>query len=195
MAKKEYRNAIRSRNLIKQSLMELVKDNGIDDLTVTAVVNKAGVNRGTFYNHYSSLADVQDDIENDIADAFALIIKRTKEHPEAGPAVFYDDLTTYLKAHEDSFRSLCRYVPETLFQQMKSKIVEVVRASVFAEHPEVANNHHIYMALIISVNGLAETYMDYFSGRIDTDLDEIKHVMLTLSDRIAAAMPKQENQN
>lgn len=188
MSRKEYRNSVRSRMLIKQALLELVKENGIDSLTVTAVVNKAGVNRGTFYNHYKSLEEVQADFENDVANALAAIVKRSQEHPENGAAVFYDDLTEYLKKHEETFRSLARYVPDSVFKQMKAKIVQVVQECIVAEHPEIRNNHHIYMAIIISINGLAETYLDYFTGRVDTTLDEIRHVIIILSDRITASL-------
>lgn len=58
MAKAEYRSAVRSRKLIKAALAELLQEKPLDKITVTEVVNRAQINRGTFYAHYSDIPDV-----------------------------------------------------------------------------------------------------------------------------------------
>lgn len=58
MAKAEYRSAIRSRKLIKEALADLLQEKPLDKITVTDVVNRAQINRGTFYAHYADIPDV-----------------------------------------------------------------------------------------------------------------------------------------
>ncbi len=67
--KAEYRSAIRSRKLIRQAYVELIKEKDIDKITVMDVVNKADINRGTFYAHYKSVFDVSEQIGNEILSA------------------------------------------------------------------------------------------------------------------------------
>jgi len=54
MAKAEYRSAVRSRRLIHTALADLLLEKPLDKITVTDVVNRAEINRGTFYLHYRS---------------------------------------------------------------------------------------------------------------------------------------------
>ena len=58
MAKAEYRSAVRSRKLIKAALADLLQEKPLDKITVTDVVNRAQINRGTFYAHYTDIPDV-----------------------------------------------------------------------------------------------------------------------------------------
>ena len=51
MAKAEYRSAIRSRKLINEALADLLTEKPLDKITVTDVVSRADINRGTFYAH------------------------------------------------------------------------------------------------------------------------------------------------
>jgi AcrR family transcriptional regulator len=65
MAKAEYRNAIRSRKLIKQAFLELMQEKDIDKISIKDIVTKADINRGTFYAHYSNTRAVIEQIENE----------------------------------------------------------------------------------------------------------------------------------
>ena len=58
MAKAEYRSALRSRKLIKEALADLLQAPPLDKITVTDVVKRAQINRGTFYAHYADIPDV-----------------------------------------------------------------------------------------------------------------------------------------
>ena len=58
MAKAEYRSAIRSRKLINEALVDLLLEKQLDKITVTDVVKRAEINRGTFYAHYKDIKDV-----------------------------------------------------------------------------------------------------------------------------------------
>ena len=48
MAKAEYKSAIRSRRMIQHALVELLQEKELDKITVTDIVTRADINRGTF---------------------------------------------------------------------------------------------------------------------------------------------------
>ena len=47
--KAEYRNSIRSKTLIRNALLSLMQEKEFEKITVTDIVSKADINRGTFY--------------------------------------------------------------------------------------------------------------------------------------------------
>jgi len=60
------RRSIRSRALLRDALAaEVVESGDIAHVTVTAVAERAGVTRRTFYSHYADIADLVNCIEDD----------------------------------------------------------------------------------------------------------------------------------
>jgi len=68
MKEKEYKNALRSKRLIRQAFAELMEEKSIDKITVTDIIKRADINRGTFYAHYENARAVIVQIENEIID-------------------------------------------------------------------------------------------------------------------------------
>ena len=67
MSQTEGLRALRTRTLVQTAAMELCEDGGFDELTVTALVDRAMVSRATFYRYYRDKYDV---IEKICAAAF-----------------------------------------------------------------------------------------------------------------------------
>lgn len=68
MEKKRNRNAVRSVNLMMQAYFELLSITPSEKITVTAIVNKAGLNRSTFYAHFTCPNDVHKLLERRLVD-------------------------------------------------------------------------------------------------------------------------------
>lgn len=49
--------AVKTKNKLANSLIELLKTNNIDNLTISDIVEKCGVNRQTFYYHFKDMND------------------------------------------------------------------------------------------------------------------------------------------
>ncbi|MNK27322.1 Bacterial regulatory protein, tetR family [compost metagenome] len=54
------RRIIRTKQMLREALMELIEQNGYDGISVSQLTEKAGLNRGTFYLHYRDLQDLLD---------------------------------------------------------------------------------------------------------------------------------------
>ncbi|MEK3889460.1 TetR/AcrR family transcriptional regulator [Bacillus sp. FSL K6-3431] len=55
--------SVRSRKLIEQALTDILSNQGIKELTVKNLSQKAGINRGTFYLHYKDIFDLIEQTE------------------------------------------------------------------------------------------------------------------------------------
>lgn len=72
------RRIIYTKKVIKESLIELLHDNEIHEITVTDICKKADINRGTFYTHYKDAYDLLQSIEDELFDQ---ILKYVMETP------------------------------------------------------------------------------------------------------------------
>ena len=69
-SKAEYRSAIRSRKLIKTAFMELAAEKEISKITVKDIADRADINRGTFYCHYTDIYDLLHQMEEEMLEDF-----------------------------------------------------------------------------------------------------------------------------
>ena len=64
--KKQDRRTRYTRQTIKDTFLELLKQKSFTKITVTEICKNAEINRGTFYLHYYDIHDVLSDIFNDM---------------------------------------------------------------------------------------------------------------------------------
>ena len=62
----EDRRARRSRKLLKESLLELMKRKSFADISVRDITDAADMNRATFYLHYSGTTELLQSVEEDL---------------------------------------------------------------------------------------------------------------------------------
>ena len=67
--KSSHKNAARSRHLIKQAFAELLNEKDMAKITVTDIVERANISRGTFYAHYLDVYDLYTAILSNIVEA------------------------------------------------------------------------------------------------------------------------------
>ena len=65
--KKENQRIMITRRLLKENLIELLKEKSIDKISVTELCQRAEINRSTFYAHYSAPKDALLEIKRDFA--------------------------------------------------------------------------------------------------------------------------------
>lgn len=63
---KSNRQILRSKNLIENAVIELLKKKRIDQITVKNLCELCNINRGTFYNHYVDIYDLMNQLENNL---------------------------------------------------------------------------------------------------------------------------------
>ena len=69
-APREDRRSRRSKRLLKQGLLELMKSKRFNEISARNITDRMDLNRGTFYLHYTDttelLQSIEDDLENDV---------------------------------------------------------------------------------------------------------------------------------
>ena len=106
MQKAEYRNAIRSKQLIHNAIAELLHEKPLDKITVSDVVRHANINRSTFYAHYENIPAVLNSL---LQQTFIPIINVLSENTlssEATPRIILKKYKCFLNLICNSTKNL-----------------------------------------------------------------------------------------
>lgn len=83
MQKKENRGVRKTKNQIKDSLLQLLEEKHIDKISVKELCEVADINRGTFYFHYHDIYELLTELENEFLKDFQDVISHQYETPLA----------------------------------------------------------------------------------------------------------------
>lgn len=73
-----------TRRLIREAMMELLSQKPIQNISVKELCQKAGINRGTFYTHYTDIYDLLAQLEDEmLADVQAALMPLLEDSPAA----------------------------------------------------------------------------------------------------------------
>ena len=183
MAKAEYRSALRSRKLIIDALADILQEKPLDKITVTEVVARAGINRGTFYAHYTDIPDV---IQHLIQDTFTKIrtaISRDPGQLHKLPEVLLSRIWEILSEDMDFYRKVMASSTASLMQQ---QLVEFM-IQYLLDNEEIFSpgNHREYeLTIRFCAGGLSNLYRDWFSGKLPYTLGELTRIGENMIRRI-----------
>ena len=172
MAKAEYRSALRSRKLINEALADILQEKPLDKITVTEVVARAGINRGTFYAHYTDIPDV---IQHLIQDTFTKISTAISQDPgqlRKLPEVLLSRIWEILSEDMDFYRKVMASSTAPLMQE---QLVEFM-IRYLLDHEELFSlgSHREYeLTIRFCAGGLSNLYRDWFSGKLDMSLETL----------------------
>jgi len=74
LSEKMDRRKLRTKNLLRKALLELIEEKGVDAITVSDITNRAGLNRGTFYLHYQDVSDLLEQNKSEVYEGLKEII-------------------------------------------------------------------------------------------------------------------------
>lgn len=78
MDKREDRRVTMTKRMLKDALIEMLKEKDIYHISIRELCERADVNRTTFYRYYSSQFDLLSDMERDLHDFLVKVIERNE---------------------------------------------------------------------------------------------------------------------
>ena len=105
--KAEYRSSLRSKRLIREALITMMRSKPFEKITITDIVRTADINRGTFYAHFRDIGEVLDSIKemalSDVKEAFSGL---SPDMVLANPRILFEALSSMLSKDSDYYRLL-----------------------------------------------------------------------------------------
>lgn len=149
--RKTDRRTIYTKNLIKDSLLDLLKKTPYEKITITAICKRSEITRATFYLHYNNIDEVLDETLDEalrlteLDTGFSVSPSHLFTGPESkiSSSPIAEDLDIYLPACQRA-ASDPKYQVLFLDETMSHHILEkLYRREKDKKIPEIMNTYHV----------------------------------------------------
>ena len=170
--KAEYRSSIRSKTMIKEAMLELLVEKPFDKITITDIVKKADINRGTFYAHYDNTAEVLKSISASVMDEIAAVFK-AKNNSDAlwNPRGYLKQISDFFLTNPTYFARLVATdtISEVLNDARHNAIKKILN-DLGMDLPE-SSKAQLSIILDYSISGICTLYTDILLEKIPVTLE------------------------
>jgi AcrR family transcriptional regulator len=176
--KAEYRSALRSKRLIRQAFVELLQEKDLEKITVTDIITRADINRGTFYAHYQDVRAVIEQIENEIIGKMLEFLGEFRhKNFFQNPLPLLLKVSRYIEEDQDFYRILINSKGAIPFlEKLKKIFIEYMKTD--SDIPESVKRSPDFM---VSTNffagGVVNLYQVWFRGETNYSLNELALVV------------------
>ncbi|MBQ6164051.1 MAG: TetR/AcrR family transcriptional regulator C-terminal domain-containing protein [Clostridia bacterium] len=188
----EYKSSIASKNQLKHAFAELLYQNPINKVTVTAVIAKAGVSRSTFYAHYNDIDDLLSAI---IREESARIIEITEStgigNIYLDPKPVLTAIADHLSADADYYKKL--YLSDKsgeFITSMKKAMTEKLLSEETTANLKSNNINELKVYCAFYVSAFLSVIVDRFIGEIDLPRQDMIEIVSSILERSFAPTEK-----
>ena len=175
------RRVIKTKRAIKNALMHLLNDRDINDITISDIAAQADINRKTFYNYYSGVHEVIDEMEDEIISHVdeALTDIDFIDNLE-NPYLIFEKLTSVISTDMDTFGYLLGMNTNV---GLLSKMVDLLKAKVKSVILPVVELDELRLNLMLEfmITGMVAVYKRWFNSDRRASIDEISRQMNILA--------------
>ncbi len=172
--KAEYRSAIRSRRMIREAYLELLKEKDLSKITVTDIVTRADLNRATFYAHYPDVRGVTEEIENEIIAKMLDVLKEFEfTNFFSNPTPLLLHLSRYLEEDADFYRTLIKANGSEIFMEKLKKVFTDYMLNDSDIPDDMRHSKMVSLRVCYFAGGVVNLYKQWFRGDLDCTLNDI----------------------
>jgi AcrR family transcriptional regulator len=174
--RKPYANAKRSEAALRQALIDEIREGKtVGTISISDLVKRANVNRGTFYNHYRNINDVVNDIELDLVNGTYDLWRAAKEDPRP-LETFFASVNAYVREGRNRYDGILSRLPTFIYKDVKTMSHQLCD-SIFSEF---TNDDENKRRLYIVMDGACNQYIDYLIGLNTWELEDISSSAIAL---------------
>lgn len=177
--KKEYRNVIRTKKMIRTAFMELLEEKKeIENISVTELAERADLSKSTFYYHYEDIFAVAEEIENELFDKLSAVLDQIKNSHTTDYDTPIKVVISFLKENEDMYRKAILSSSSQLFvDKLKSVLTKkILESREMVPHEQNASIRYVQVRFLS--NAFVDTLADYFKGILNIPLEQVGEIVL-----------------
>ena len=183
--KREYRNSIRTKKLIRAAFAELIGEKKrISNISVSELAERADIAKSTFYNHYEDVYAVADEMMRELTMGLNAIIDAMEADKTKDYSIYVKSIFAFLRENESLYRKVADS-PDAIF--FINKIKQVVTRRVFANisSPFLSKNKaERQVQITFLAHACVDTMVDYFRGDIALSFDDFEKIILGILSKM-----------
>lgn len=161
----------KTRNIIKKTFAEMLSEKKeLAKISVSELVRRAEINRGTFYSHYDDIYAVAEDYENEL---ISLFFSNAELIASTNTDKFIDLMFEYIKRNDEIYRMLCKsndfvMIMQKFMRLAANKIIEIINAS-----PEIVEREFITLEVNSFIEGFMFEYVKCCRDASENTIDDL----------------------
>lgn len=182
--KAEYKNAVRSKQLIRQAFFDLLQKKPAGKITVTDIVTTANINRGTFYAHYADIQALIETIETEFIEQLYAAISELKHIDLVNsPLNVLLRISDFIEQDVELYKKLVQSGVFTPFlSDLQEKLVEYLENTP-ATDSSIRSSMAFQARARFFASGAVSLYIAWLKGEIGGTLQQLA---FTLNDIIVS---------
>lgn len=184
---------MKTKRAIHAAMSKLLEDKPIDEITVTELSEAAEINRKTFYNYYSSVYMVAEEMEDEIVARFDETLRRIDfDTLLKDPQTTFNTLARLIASDLDFYGNILTNRNQVIFLQ---KIISSLKERVMTLYASQisADAELVEYVLEYIVAGMVSVYQRWFISGMKTDIEMLSRQISTLAVYGIAALLEEEN--
>lgn len=157
-----------TRECIRTALLSLLAVETFEQITVTKIINRAGVSRGGFYRNYASKEEVLREIGNGLFQYLMNLVLETKNYTDMKQ--WYQEFFQKIEDNTEEYRLLIKAKVPTDF------VFQFDQESLLKTFQKDSTNMERYRAIAI-VKALAEISLDWFQNGMKESPAEMAEIV------------------
>ena len=172
--KVEDRRVRRTKQLIKQSLIELMHEKPFNEIKIKDITERADLNRGTFYLHYVDIYDLLSSIENEIFETLEKLL--LAYHSNSLQISCFDllkEVFSYIEENRDLFEALLNSQVEEAFLAKLQALIKTLGLELMqTTYKDTSLPHYSYFLSFV-LNGVLGVTEQWFKNGMDLSSKEM----------------------
>ncbi len=175
------RRVLKTKRAIRNAFAKLMVEKDINDITIIELADTADINRKTFYNYYSGVYQVVEDIENDISQSYEVLLgdiefTKTMEAPYS----LFERFSILINMDPEFFGYLLSMNGnKALITRIMNLLKNKTREKMVSQLDVEEYRAEIMIDYILS--GMLSVYQHWFNSDKSVPIEEVTQIISTMS--------------
>ena len=176
--KAEYRSSLRSKQMIKEALLSLMIEKPFDKISITDIVKRADINRGTFYAHYPNTSEVLKSISESVVDEIAAVFSTYDASAVLiSPEAFLRPITAFLMRDPQYYAKLVQ--ADRFYEVLNDARYTAIDKILADLKPSLIPEMYTTLTVVLdyAISGILTVYEDILLEKIPVSLaDSVEYI-------------------
>ena len=175
------KRVMKTRKAIHSAMTMLLAKKPIEEITVTELAEAAEINRKTFYNYYSSVYMVAEEMEDEIVERFEETLRKIDfDALLKDPVTTFNTLARLITSDLDFYENILTNRNQISFlQKIITSLKQRIRLLYFNPHSPDSELEDYMLEYIVS--GLVSVYQKWFTSGRKTDIEALSRYISMLA--------------
>lgn len=175
------RRIAKTKKAIRTAFGKLLSEKNINSITVKDIAETADINRKTFYNYYTGVYEILEEIEHEITAAFDdAIVNIDFKTAVKKPNVVFNTITDLINRDPEFYGYMLAKnsestLAEKLYDILKTKIRNTVNSQIELDENQVA------VSIDFLISGMVYVYREWYNSGYKMPMEEVSRMISVLA--------------